>query len=135
MTISNRTEYEAALKRHADLRREAGSDPAKHREYSELSTDLDTYRRNNPQAGREQTAREQPGREPGRESGGREPGREPRRENGERDPRTGAYPPDYSGQSDFDPHNQNNVKEAPPDESGGAPSPTPTPEPTPEPKR
>ena len=82
-TINSRSVYETALNRQNELRREAGTDPAKQRELSDLNGRLEAYRRANPDAA---------------------PTSDP----------SGGFPPDFSGQSVYDPHNQNNVKPAEP---------------------
>jgi hypothetical protein len=86
--ISNRTEFDAAQKRQAELQRSAGNDPERQRELRELTEKVEAYRRANPtEAGRASTAGERSGRTAD-------------------DANTA---PDLSGQNVYDPHNQNNV--------------------------
>lgn len=87
-TISNQTELEAARRRQAELQRTAGSDPEKQRELRELNEKIDAYQRANPAGqGRASTSAESSSRRATPD----------------------ANEPDLSGQSVYDPHNQNNV--------------------------
>jgi hypothetical protein len=89
MTISNRPEFDAAIRRQLELQRQGGTDPAKQRELRELTERIEAYRRVNPDA-----ATPPPGTA---NVGGTQE----------------QHQPDFSGQSVYDPHNQNNVKPAP----------------------